>query len=392
MLAGACLLLSLPGASYGDDLRGRVDVSGVSYPNLSRIEGRMRLFGLYEARADDRWVLVASACADLVIGDATRETFGIVRPLETYLQHRSEHVEIRLGLSNVVWGVLDEISPQDVINPIDVSRFVLESRAEARLPVPLARIRLFLPAGLSVEALVVPFARRGTFDQLDEVHSPFAPAGLGALPRSDLQTTWENVEGGVRLRGTNSGVDWGASVYRDVVDFDRYELSLTGLTAFRPRRWVVGGDVEAARGNWVFRGEGALSIDDPLQADRAPVIVTRSTFQGGVGVDRRVGENTVFLNALYQFIPKDPLLATDSEISLVGGVARDFLRDTQHLRLFGAWNTSAGSAFGRATWTVQIVETLHAEIGAGVFHGEGGTILGRLADSDFVAARLRVSF
>ena len=117
----ALLLLSFAHSVHGDDLRGRVDVSGVSYPNLNRIEGRMRLFGLYEARADDRWVLVASASADGVTGDGTRETFGIVRPLETYLQHRSEHVEIRLGLSNVVWGVLDEISPQDVINPIDVS-------------------------------------------------------------------------------------------------------------------------------------------------------------------------------------------------------------------------------------------------------------------------------
>jgi hypothetical protein len=239
----------------------------------------------------------------------------------------------------------------------------------------------------------VPIARRGTFDQLDEARSPLAPAGLAALPRSDLERSWENVEGGVRLRGTGSGVDWGVSSYRDIVDFDRYELTPTGLTPVRPRRWVVGGDVESAAGNWVFRGEGAVSIDDRLQSDRAPVIVTRSTFQGGAGADRRVGENTIFLNALYQHIPDDPLLLdSDDEVSIVGGISRDFSRDTQHLRLFGIWNTSAGSGFGRATWTVQLIENLHAEIAAGVFHGEGGTILGRLADADFVSARLRITF
>ncbi len=38
-------------------------------------------------------------------------------------------------------GRLDEVQPSDVINPLDISRYLFEGRNEARLPVPLVRAR-----------------------------------------------------------------------------------------------------------------------------------------------------------------------------------------------------------------------------------------------------------
>ena len=49
------------------------------------------------------------------------------------------------GFTRVVWGRLDEIQPTDVINPLDVSRFFFEGRAEARLPVALVRGSCVMP-------------------------------------------------------------------------------------------------------------------------------------------------------------------------------------------------------------------------------------------------------
>ena len=376
----------------GSDFRGRVDVSGAGYPAQDLVEARGRLFAAYEAEIGGRWFFIASAYADGVTGSGDRATAGVVRPHETYLEHRRERFELRFGFSNLAWGVLDELAPQDVVNPIDVSRFVLEDRGEARLPVPLARLRWFLPAEMSLEAVLVPWARGGTFDQLDEPTSPFAPTGLGELPRADLPVTPANMEGGFRLRGTTSGFDWGTSAYRDIVDFDRYGISPAGLTATRPARVMVGGDVETARGDWVLRGEGAFFLDDPLQAEGAPVVVTSWSFQGGFGADRRVGENVLFLNALYRLIPEDPLLDGEDEISLVGGVTRDLASGTQNLRLFGLWNTRARSAFARAIWSVELVENLRFELGGGAFLGDDRGFLSLIADSDFVAARLRLYF
>jgi hypothetical protein len=365
----------------------------VFYPSQDDlIEARGRFFARYDGELGDRWYFLASLYADGVTGSGDRAAAGIVRPHETYLERRSERMELRFGYSNLAWGVLDEISPQDVVNPIDVARFALQGRAESRLPVPLARLRLFLPADLSVEAVLAPIPRGGTFDQLDEVTSPFTPSVVRDLPASDIPIEAGNVEGGFRVRGTASGFDWGASVYRDVVDFDRYELSSAGVSAVRPRRFMVGADVETARGSWVLRGEGAFFLDDPLQAEGAPAIVVGTSFQGGLGADRRFGENTLFLDVLYRHVPDDPLLAGEDEVSLVSGVSRDFLGNTRSLQFFGLWNPSAGSGFIRAIWSEELVENLRLEIGGGAFLGEGGEFLGLLADSDFVVARMRFYF
>ena len=387
------LVLLFPRAGATRDLRGHAEVRGVFYPALHVTEARMRLLGRYDTAIDDRWFVVASACLDGVTRSDNRGAAAIARPLENYLERRTARFEVRLGMSNVAWGVLDELSPQDVVNPIDVSRFVLEGRSEARLPVPLARVRVFLPASLTLEGLVVPYARRGTFDQLDENRSPFAPDLLAALPRSESVVSADTMEGGVRLRGTGAGVDWGVSMYRDTVDFDRYELTATGLSARRPTRWMAGGDIETARGDWVFRGDGAFFIDDPLQAaGEVPGIVPLLTFQGGIGADRRVGENTLFLSSLYSHFPEDPRIDGRDEVALVGGFARDLSMGTTTLRLFGVWNATAESGFGRAIWDQELVENLRFEASAGVFLGQGGRLLKLVEDSDFITARLRFYF
>ena len=97
----------------------------------------------------------------------------IARPQELYVELVSEHADLRLGYSRVVWGRLDELQPTDVVNPLDLAKFFFEGRAEARMPVAMARARFFLAASTTLEALVVPQFRPGRFDQLDEPTSAF---------------------------------------------------------------------------------------------------------------------------------------------------------------------------------------------------------------------------
>jgi hypothetical protein len=391
LLAAVVLLLSLPSGAAARDLRGLVDARGVWHPRIDLNEERVRVQARYEHSAN-KWQIVASACGDGLIGN-DRVTDGIFRPLENFVEYRGSKAEVRVGLSNVAWGVLDELSPQDVVSPVDVTRWILEGRADARLPVPLARVRLFLPASLTLEGLLVPFARRGWYDQLDEPHSPFAPPGLETFPRSDSKFSADTMEGGVRFRGTGSGVDWGVSAYRDVVDFDRYEATPTGFVAQRPSRWMAGGDLEAAVGNWVIRADGAAFLDDPLQQTGAvPVIVRRDTFRGGVGADRRVGDSALYFNALYNYVPDAAQLESQSELSLFGGFTRDFAQNTRTVRLFGLWNTDSDSGFARLVWDQELVENLRLDVSGGVFWGQGGSTFRSFDDADFITARIRVYF
>jgi hypothetical protein len=103
--------------------------------------------------------------------EATRD--AIVRPADLYIDIVTQHFDVRAGAARLAWGRLDEFQPTDVVNPIDLSRFVMEGRSEARLPVGLVRARVFLPKSTTLEAVAVPYFRRGRFDQLDEPSSPF---------------------------------------------------------------------------------------------------------------------------------------------------------------------------------------------------------------------------
>ena len=99
----------------------------------------------------------------------------IARPQELYVEFVSERADFRLGYSRIVWGRLDELQPTDVVNPLDLAKFFFEGRAEARIPVAMARARFFLPASTTLEAVVVPQFRSGTV-------RPAGRAELGVQP------------------------------------------------------------------------------------------------------------------------------------------------------------------------------------------------------------------
>jgi hypothetical protein len=391
-------LLLLPSPATAKELRGHFELRGTGYPSRELLEARVRLFGRYDVALGQRWHLRAAGYLDGVAGNEGRGTDAVIKPHESFLEWRGSRAEVRLGFSNVVWGVLDEIQPTDVVNPIDVARFVVEGRAEARLPVPLVRFRSFTASDTSIEAIWVPLPRRGRFDQVGEESSPFLPPTLGALPRGELARRPSHMEAGARVRGTAGRVDWGASFFRDVADFSLYDSRPTEgfvptLEPVRPIRWMVGGDLEAAGGGWVVRAEGALFLRDPLQLQVPPRVITATTFHGGLGADRRLGEARVFANLLYRAVPSRPSLVDRDEVSFVGGVSRDFGRGTRHVRVFGVYNARAGSAFLRAILGAEVVENLRVEASAGLFRGgDGFDTFALLERADFLVIRLRAFF
>ena len=163
------------------------------------VEGRPRVFLEHRRDIGGHVRLRLSGYVEGLVADRHQPdsptTDLIARPQELYLEFVSERADLRLGYSRLVWGRLDELQPTDVVNPLDLAKFFFEGRAEARIPVALARARLFLPASTSLEAVVVPQFRPGRFDQLDEPTSPFnllagpapgASARRGEGPRTTL--------------------------------------------------------------------------------------------------------------------------------------------------------------------------------------------------------------
>lgn len=385
------------------DFRGELELFGGGYPSRRVVESRLRLFARYDRRLGRGWQAKASAYGEAGLREGGNWS-GLLQPYEIYVERSGDKLELRLGYSNLPWGVLDEVQPTDRVNPLDVARFALEGRAQARLPVPMLRARVRLPRGLRLEGVWVPFPRRGTFDQLDEPTSPFNPAEgrAAALPRSDLPRTARNMEFGGRLDGTASGWNWALELYRDVVDSDFYEASADPtrpagmVTSVRPVRWMVGGEFETTVGAWTARGEAAFDFHDPRQVPSPPALVRGRTFQGGLGFDRRVAETVVSADAIYtaRAVPgrAPPGLLDRDELALVFGLTRQVSRGTGELRVFGVWNTVARSGFGRATYSKEIVENLRLQVTGGLFWGGGDDPFGLLRRSDFAAVRLRLYF
>jgi predicted RND superfamily exporter protein len=343
---------------------------------------------------------------------------AILRVQDASVEVRAGAFDLLAGYTRVVWGRLDELQPTDVVNPLDVSRFFFEGRSEARLPVALVRGRAFA-GDLVVEGLYVADFRRARFDQLDEPSSPFnvvtsLGAGdclpIGCPPEPPVILDREpglrasNGQGGARLSATTGRVDWSVAAYRGFESFGLFELLPSPpavgfpITVARiyPRFTMIGGDFETVRGQWGVRGEAAVFADDNFQSDGVTV-VKGSSFDVGIGVDRRAGDYRVSAAALFHREDYDGPLTSDGplgrdDLSLILSADRSFLRERYRARLFAVVNPSESSSFLRGIASAELRDNVAFETSAGWFAGEGADLVGRFSDTDFVYVRLKYYF
>jgi hypothetical protein len=365
------------------------------------MELRTRIFAERRQDAGEHFRFNLSGYVDGLVADrnnsggSNTSSDAILRPGDLYAEFVSTHLEVRAGASRIVWGRLDEFQPTDVVNPLDLTRFVLEGRSEARLPVGVVRARAFLPRSSTLEAVIVPVFRPGRFDQLEEQTSPFnlaananvicPPVGLGPCrllqrERHEPAASWSNVQGGARFASTSGRVDWALSSYRGFQAFPTYTVQTVGgaphLVESFPRFTMVGGDFETVRGPWGLRGEAAAFFEDGMHR-----------VEGGAGIDRRAGDYRVAGNVL---VSHHDLEGTD--VMLVAAADRSFARETRTVRLFAVYDPEEDTAFFRGISAVSVRDNVWVEGSAGLFAGSSSITLGRLTRHDFLYARLKVFF
>ena len=390
--AAAAICLVGPVSVAAQTVDGYVSLMADVLPDVQLKTGERRALTELRARVfierqfviADRIRLMTSGFAEGLLADrgqSSATTAGIVRPQEFHLEATWQKADLRVGFTRVVWGRLDEFQPTDVVNPLDLTRFFLEGRAEGRMPVGVVRGRYLPTDRFTIEAIYVPVFRRGRFDQLDEDTSPFnaAPVPLRSErpPRS-----LTSGQGGVRTSVTTGRIDWAASVYRGFETLPVYELipaagsgSPTWIERFA-RFTMVGGDFETVRGEWGLRGE---------------VAARSNHVEGGVGVDRRTGAYRVAgtILATRRLSDQEP---DDSGVSMIAAVDRSFARESRNVRLLGVYNPGDQSAFARMIASFNLRDDVSMEMSGGWFTGSGNDALSQLATRDFLYARLKVFF
>jgi hypothetical protein len=364
-------------------------------------ELRLRLFGEYRQDLGDRVRLTAAGFAEGLVADRGQPSVtraAIVRPQDVNVEARWAHADVRVGFSRVVWGRLDEFLPTDVINPLDLTRFFLEGRSEARMPVGMIRTRWLPSDRFALEAIYVPFFRRGEFDQLDEDTAPFNIGPPVPVARVEPVRSLSNAQGGVRASATTGRIDWAISAYRGFEPLPVYVLpppalpslpappAPPALRATYPRFTMVGGDFETVRGQWGVRGEIATFLDRTLQVPNALAATEGRSIDAGFGVDRRAGSYRVSGTAM---LTKRP---DRHDFTIVSSVDRSFARETRTVRAFAVYNPAEQSVFARVIASVSVRDNVSVEGSTGWFEGSGNDALARFADRDFFYARLKVFF
>jgi hypothetical protein len=400
----ALSVLLVAGPARGQDYDGYFSSLFLLMPDADASEGRQTVAELRSRllveglfNPSDRVHLRLGAYVDTLAG--RRESAGadgaaaaaVLRPSDLFVEWRRDKFDLRAGMSRIAWGRLDEFQPTDVVNPIDLSRFLLEGRSEARLPVALLRARAFLPRGGTLEGILVPVFRGGIFDELEEETSPFRLSPNGLRDRREPAVSAKNLQGGVRATSTIGRVDWGVSAWRGFESFPTFTLVAvspeplalvipTFLETF-PRFTMLGADFETVSGPWGLRGEfGFFGGASPR------------SFEGGIGADRRAGSYRVALNAVVS-------RADDTDVTLVGWAERTFARETRSARVLAVYDPADETAFVRGIGAVSLRDSVWLEGSAGWFTGQapstaasGVDVLSLLSRRDFLYARLKVHF
>jgi len=405
------------------DIGGEVSIIGLTMPNqpvggsTNEFRSRARL----EITADpSTWLrLKFDGTVDGLVADrGGRVEDVIARAREAWVEARGAKGDLRVGYGRLVWGRLDEIMPSDVINPIETSRYFLEGRSEARLPVAFARGRVFLTEDTTVEGVVTLPGRRGRFDELDEPTSPFnlvrdlvfPAAAPGTIRRIEPKATWDNLQVGGRVSSTVGRVDASVSAYRGFepfgslslepplgVDPDILASGTTLVVGELVERYstftMVATDAEAVVGPWAIRAEAAYFLN--RQAVGGFGVVDGRAVDAGVGVDRSAGDYRVFASLVWHrdWTIEGPT-RVNRDVSLIGSIERRFARDRYLVRLFGVANPVDDSGFVRGVVAWSVRDNVALEGSAGLFLGSGtaSDTLSRFRDRDFAFARLRWYF
>lgn len=391
---GLLLLWSTGVANAQSAPSGYVSVFADHLPNRGATELRARAFAEQTIDAGPRLRVVASGFVEGLLGDrgaTVRDTTAELHEATATL--RTKRFDIAAGFGRVVWGRLDELQPTDVVNPLDLSRFFFEGRSEARLAVPLVRGTVYAGEKASIEAVYVPFFRRGRFDRLAEGSSPFM---IGpALPFSDRPParTAANGQGGARASFTTGRVDWSVSAYRGFRPFGIYAApDPVSIERVYPRFTMAGADFETIAGAWAIRGELAAFIEDAFQSPDGAAPLTGQSFDLGGGVDRKAGEYRISGQVLVHREEYDHQRASRTDVSLIVSADRTFMRQRYEGRLFGVYNPSSGAAFVRGIARANVRDNLAFEASVGAFGGDGVDTIGRFSDRDFVYLRLKYFF
>ena len=350
-----------------------------------------------------------------------------VRPYNIYLNLAYEHVNFRLGNQIVRWGKADEISPLDVVNPEDLSLGFTRTRADRKIPVPMANLE-FLSDVISLQGVYIPYFQKSIFHYYGDDWAYFGHlekkygGSINIVEEEPAQTLREANYGG-RLSGTIGRLDLALIYLNHRTDTPAlmtfplppgwpppppgHEASVEDLVIASkvlgqplkfhyPREELYGLEFETTAGSFGFRGDASYVssrsfVTSDLQEIGKPVIT------GVVGVDYN-GAGGSYLNVSIsqsRIRDYDPALGptTKEKTSILSGqLSLELFSGNIKLGYLGFTNLTDKSFYQNPKVNISYIPNVGIEAGLEVYGGSPSTQIGFFDPNDQVYLNLSYFF
>ncbi|MCP4106631.1 MAG: ligand-binding protein SH3 [Desulfobacteraceae bacterium] len=304
-------------------------------------------------------------------------------------------LDIKVGRQILPWGVSESIRIVDVLNPMDRREFGMTDIEDIRLPVTMTRLDYYAGAW-EITGVAVHEIR---FNKEPPYGSDFYPGGA-PFPSEEPGTSLENTELALGATGRFSGWDMSFHAARFFDDNAHMESNGLGRAILRHSRvFMFGSTILIARGNWLFKTEGAYFhgfefFNIPNEK--------KSRFDLLAGIEYSgFTETTVTLEAVSRHLSdyndrmgKAHDYAEDNDFMSALRIASDFKNNTLHLILLAAFQGPTGQdgSLQRVSLEYDWKDNLSLTMGGILYHIGDDIFFEKTKDNDRVFFDMKYSF
>ncbi len=334
---------------------------------------------------------------------------------DTYLTLEESKWDISVGKLLLRWGKTDQISPVDNINPQDFRTFVLLKREDRKQPVFMLRTRVFIGEN-TLELVLDPQTRHNIrtffdtdwaiFDHLKEQYAGVPVIGPVInnlyIDKPSNGPALKNTEVGLRLSGSLSAFDYGASIFfghnRSIypyiksfpikniyvsdlnnVRINPYTATITGedIVVTYPRDTILGLSLESTLGPYGIRGEWAWHTDQVfMQHDLTST--KKNCLMYVLGIDR-TWANNFYANVQFiqQWIPywdSNILFERRLDSGFTFRLSQTFVRGTYKAEIEGTYSVTTRDYYVNPEFSYKPMDNLRLFTGLHIIGGPADTL------------------
>lgn len=359
-----------------------------------------------------------------ILNDVADSAINILNLREAYLDIYSSFVDFRIGKQQVVWGKADGYFINDIVNPLDLSYFLLQDFDDIRMATTMLNTKLYF-GNHSLEVLVIPefkltkisfkgdwgFERPDSIDILiDPINSIIVSLPLSYQQDKIQEKSIRKAEYGFKfntfLLGTDLSIIYlkvreDKLIYLKQIVADNYGLH-NGVNLTPSHPWVTFYGVNFSRpfGTSVFRGEGGyytkrLFDTEGVKYINEGMLVEKGFVQGMLGIDYQLtGDIDIGVQAIHERILdyEDGIVNDDANSIGTFLIRGRFFNETVLPMILTLYNIDNKSSLSRIMVDWNYSDSFIITFGIDILEGDSDTIFGQFNRNDNVYLKVKYSF